>query len=127
MQGSERYAEFGKIEQILTMWERYAEFGKEMHERFGPIGPMSEDMGPLWEDVAESGRRLQQKGQELVKVASRQAALERTIKSGAFFAWKCIAWGEGAWGNPHVRKKRKSAQECKSAGPFSLHALHMRQ
>ena len=71
------------------------------------MGPMWEDMGPLWEDVAESGRRLQQKGHGLVKMAHRQAFLERSLKSSVFFAWKGIARGGIMQAAPHVRKKRK--------------------
>jgi hypothetical protein len=92
-----------------TMWDWAARFGiwEQQGSSQGMLSLMWEDMGPLWEDVAESGRRLQQKGHGLVKMAHRQAFLERSLKSSVFFAWKGIARGGIMQAAPHVRKKRK--------------------
>ena len=50
---------------------------------------------------------VRQKGHGLVKMARRQAFLERSLKSSVFFAWKGIARGGIMQAAPHVRKKRK--------------------
>ena len=70
------------------------------------------NLGPTWDIVAEQGRRMIKRGEDLLKVARKRSDEERCTKCFAFFRWKGLIYKNGAYTMDKrgymVRNKRKN-------------------